>query len=116
MLAIMGMAVSSCDRTDGDIVGVWQSNGSALSSSSTTLTINKDSTYKKDFKLYEKEYNVESGKIHINENTIVFVDEKTESGDTLVFYNKIITLTDEELILGYGDDFKEKMKYKKIYK
>jgi hypothetical protein len=122
MLAIIGMAVSSCNKTDGNIVGVWKSSSDGevvgIGMASTIVyTINKDNTYKKvtNFHIEESPFVIkETGKWNQAGNSLIFTDETTETGDTITFHYQVVKLTDTEMILGATDNTGDEWRYERV--
>ena len=104
------MTFLSCSRTDGNIIGTWQSEqeseGSINMWSIIKMRIGENGKYDKTVKLYiggQTQDTEESGTWKKDGNTIVFTETTTETGEPLITAYEIKELSDNTLILSSSD-------------
>lgn len=121
----MVIAIIGCTRTDGNIIGTWQSVSdqdrvtSNLSMASVIkIRISESGRYKRTITLFlndKKSIVTERGSWTKEGNTITFTETSTESGKPLVTAYTVKELSDNTLILSATENTKEhEWRYERI--
>ena len=124
-ILFMVIAIIGCTRTDGNIIGTWQSVSdqdrvtSNLSMASVIkIRISESGRYKRTITLFlndKKSIVTERGSWTKEGNTITFTETSTESGKPLVTAYTVKELSDNTLILSATENTKEhEWRYERI--